>query len=243
MLTMLDVAIGISFTYLLLSLLCTALNEWWATFHRMRGKMLVTALSRLVEPDQPESREHADRILKQSEVRALSPGIDRPPSYIPKAVFVRAALKAGLTPPGGRPPAPTPGVAGTRGAGVAPAGTAPESGVATDPEALERVKAEWGELFDATMDRATGWYKRQLQVISLCVAIGLTIFANADSIRLADRLWRSPTLRQQFVEAARQRTEQGKPIVVETRYPDPNNSLEAEAVTEGGNSEEEESDG
>lgn len=238
MLAMLDVAIGMSFTYLLLSLLCTAINEWWATFHKMRGKMLVNALSRLVEPDQPESRESANRILNQPEVRALSPGIDLPPSYIPRAVFVRAALKAGLKPPTARPPAKAKGAAEGPGTGPTAAGAEPEGGAPADEEAVERLRAEWGDFFDATMDRATGWYKRQLQVISLCVAIGLTVFANADSIRLADRLWRSPTLRAQFIEAAQRRVEQGKPIEVETRYPDPNNSLEAEAFTVGGNPEE-----
>jgi hypothetical protein len=250
MLTMLDVAIGISFTYLLLSLLCSAINEWWATFWQMRGKVLARALSRLVEPNKDESREHADKILSQPEVRALSPSIDRPPSYLPKAVFVRAALKAGLALPSSRPlaAAKAPKPAGAR---VAPAAestaapgaaseAAPPSGPSND-EALEALETEWGELFDATMDRATGWYKRQLQTISMCVAIGLTIFANADTIRIADRLWRSPELRQQFVEAARRRVEQGEPKTVRTYYSDPNNSVDA--VTSSDGEDPDESDG
>ena len=219
MLTMLDVAIGLSFTYLLLSLLCTAINEWWATFHRMRGKMLASAIARLVDPERG-SAASADVILKQPEILALSHSVDRPPSYIPKAAFVRAAVNADLQAPSEKP------------AGKASAGEA------RDPAPREAAEAAWGEAFDATMERATGWYKRQLQVISLCVAIGLTVFANADTIRIADRLWRYPVLRAQFVEAAKQRLAQGKPRVVETGYPDPNNSLEAEATTAGRNAEE-----
>lgn len=41
----LDVAIGLVFTYLLLSLLCTALNEWLAGLFRLRAKTLKTAVS------------------------------------------------------------------------------------------------------------------------------------------------------------------------------------------------------
>ena len=234
MLTMLDVAIGISFTYLLLSLLCSAINEWWATFWQMRGKVLASALSRLVAPEEPESRAHADKILRQPEVLALSPKVDRPPSYLPKAVFVRAALRAGLTLPGARP------IAGAKAGQPGAAAEAAERAKLSEKEALERAKTEWGELFDATMDRATGWYKRQLQTISLCVAIGLTIFANADSIRIADRLWRSPTLREQFAEAARKRVEQGKPITVHTYYSDPNNSVDAVTSTDGADPDEDE---
>jgi hypothetical protein len=246
MLTMLDVAIGISFTYLLLSLLCSAINEWWATFWQMRGKVLANALSRLVAPTEPESRVHADKILRQPEVLALSPSVDRPPSYLPRAVFVRAALRAGLTLPSAQaaPPARTARTkADAAEAAVAATTAAAEAGVSaglTDKEALERAKTEWGELFDATMDRATGWYKRQLQTISMCVAIGLTIFANADSIRIADRLWHSPVLREQFVEAARKRVEQGKPITVRTYYSDPNNSVDGVTSTDGADADEDE---
>jgi hypothetical protein len=164
---MLDVAIGLSFTYLLLSLVCTALNEWVATLARMRAKVLESAIARLVHPTEPATRKAADPILKQPEVLALSPKEDRPPSYIPKAVFVRAAVRAKVAP--------------------------------------ERSADEWGELFDATMDRATGWYKRRLQLVSLVMAIGLTLLINADTVRIAERLWRSPILRAQFLEVSRQR--------------------------------------
>ena len=244
MLTMLDVAIGIAFTYLLLSLLCSAINEWWATFWQMRGKVLASALSRLVAPEEPESRAHADKILRQPEVLALSPKVDRPPSYLPRAVFVRAALRAGLTLPGARPipgakPAQPAGAGETPAAAAVAAEAVARAGL-SEKEALERAKTEWGELFDATMDRATGWYKRQLQTISMCVAILLTIFANADSIRIADRLWRSPTLREQFVAAATKRVEQGKPVTVHTYYSDPNNSVDAVTSTDGGEPDESE---
>jgi hypothetical protein len=191
MLTMLDVAIGLAFTYLLLSLLCTAINELIATWTRMRARVLAKAIGRLVSPDGLESPEAAKQILTQPEVLAMSPAIDRPPSYIPKEVFVRAAQRAKI--------------------------------------AAVRSDDEWGQLFDATMDRATGWYKRRIQVVSLIVAVGLCVLANADTMRIADRLWRSPILRQQFLEAARQRVADEDTRRFVASYPNPDQPVPPEA--------------
>jgi hypothetical protein len=45
----LDVAIGLAFVYLLLALICTALNEWIASIFRLRAKTLRRAVERLVD--------------------------------------------------------------------------------------------------------------------------------------------------------------------------------------------------
>lgn len=49
--------------------------------------------------------------------------------------------------------------------------------------------------FDATMDRATGWYKRKAQWVALGIGILLAIAFNADAIGLAQALWRDSGLR------------------------------------------------
>ena len=43
--TILDVLIGLAFIYLLLALICTTINEWWAGIFKTRGKMLVQGIS------------------------------------------------------------------------------------------------------------------------------------------------------------------------------------------------------
>lgn len=194
MFVMLDVAIGLAFTYLLLSLVCTAINEWIATFSRIRGHYLVKAIGRMVDPG-AESAAAARPILEHADVQALAPKVDRPPSYIPKATFVRAATESKLP--------------------------------------RQRTPEAWGELFDASMDRATGWYKRRIQAITLIVAAALTILANADTLRIADRLVRSPDLRAQFLAAARQRLAAGDAVrVVEANYPDPDDPAPADPPDE-----------
>ena len=42
----LDVAIGLAFVYLLLSLICTAMNEWIATIFRLRAQTLKRFIDR-----------------------------------------------------------------------------------------------------------------------------------------------------------------------------------------------------
>jgi hypothetical protein len=49
------------------------------------------------------------------------------------------------------------------------------------------------------MDRASGWYKRQIQFITVCFAAGMVILFNVDSIKLTRALWTSAPLRESFV--------------------------------------------
>lgn len=200
MFVMLDVAIGLIFTYLLLSLLCTAINEWVSSLWRIRGHYLKKAIGRLVTPDGKGAPASADVILNQPEIQALSPKADRPPSYIPKEMFVRAATSAKVAP--------------------------------------SRTPEEWGFLFDASMDRASGWFKRRIQVVSVFVALGLTLVANADTLQIVNGLWQSPTLRAQFLEAARDRTSDRATEDVVDHYRDPDIPMLSEE--EGGSLESEE---
>jgi hypothetical protein len=192
MFPMLDVAVGLSFTYLLLSLLCTAFTELVSTWGRARANMLVRAIDRILRPDGKGDPNAVKKILEHRTVQSLAPLPDRPPSYIPRALFVRAAVDSGLDP--------------------------------------QRSADDWGTQFDATMERATGWYKRRMQKVSMLIAIVITLFANADTLRMADRLWRSPMLRAQFVEAARQRVDTENVRRVAANYPNPDEPVPAEGA-------------
>ena len=56
--------------------------------------------------------------------------------------------------------------------------------------------------FEDAMDRVSGWYKKRTQVITVAVAAFVTIFANADSVEIARKLFVNPTLRQTIVQEA-----------------------------------------
>ena len=56
--------------------------------------------------------------------------------------------------------------------------------------------------FNDGMDRFAGWYKRWTRQVSFAVAIVVVIFANADTLMLANRLARDGALRAAIVTAA-----------------------------------------
>ncbi len=57
-------------------------------------------------------------------------------------------------------------------------------------------------LFDNTMNRAAGWYKKQSQRIALGLSLALAVLLNADSLYIAQRLWEDDALRARAVAAA-----------------------------------------
>ncbi len=67
---------------------------------------------------------------------------------------------------------------------------------------LEMARAHAEKWFNDTMDRASGWYKRSMQVWALTIGICLAILLNVDTIEIATRLWIQPALRQSLVKAA-----------------------------------------
>jgi hypothetical protein len=65
--------------------------------------------------------------------------------------------------------------------------------------------------FDDAMDRVSGWYKRKTHWMIVALAIFVTVLTNADTLRIANTLWREPTVRAQIVAQAEARARQGLP--------------------------------
>jgi hypothetical protein len=65
-------------------------------------------------------------------------------------------------------------------------------------DASDRVEG----LFNDRMARAGGWYKRKMQLVSLVLALGVTLAFNADTLRIARELWQNTTLREQVAAVA-----------------------------------------
>jgi signal transduction histidine kinase len=70
-------------------------------------------------------------------------------------------------------------------------------------EDLDRVKQNLQTWYNDTMDRVSGWYKRNTQVILFVVALIVAFGMNADTIEVANRLLQDPVLRASAAEAAR----------------------------------------
>jgi hypothetical protein len=66
--------------------------------------------------------------------------------------------------------------------------------------ALARKNVE--QWFDATMDRTSGWYKRNVQLTLFVIGLFVAGLLNIDSYTIASTLWREPTIRQSLVAQA-----------------------------------------
>lgn len=63
--------------------------------------------------------------------------------------------------------------------------------------------------FDATMSRASGWYKRRAQVSLWVIAAVVTLAFNADAGQIASTLWKDPTLRASVAAQAQKAASDG----------------------------------
>src|SRR5438552_3197422 len=87
----LDVAIGIIFVYLLVSLIVTAANELIAAIFKMRGRVLWQGICNLLPSDDKDGKGNiARQVYEHPLIDGLSPS--RWPSYIPSRTFALALL-------------------------------------------------------------------------------------------------------------------------------------------------------
>src|SRR5882672_3512550 len=177
--TMLDVIIGLIFVYLLLSILCTAANEWVATLTRRRGELLRKGIHQLLENQKIIGEENNDGFLRAFYRHPLITSImhdKNHPAYIAPRVFA-AVVTDLLT-------AAKPGSIEFNnlevGAKGLPDGQVKKSVLAIvqrSDQKLEAAQAAIEGWFNDSMDRVTGWYKRRTQIWTLIIALALTVVA------------------------------------------------------------------
>lgn len=207
-LTALDVAIGLTFVYLILSLLCTGVNEWWSRQRGLRSQFLKQGIHRLLGAG-PSGNEFTQAFYNSPLIRGITRENSHP-SYLSPRMFalalVDAARKLGTA---------TPAPSGIRETiDRMPAGDLQQTLAAllgtakSEEEALQKIEA-W---FSDGMDRVSGWYKRHMQTVTLIVAAVVTILANADTLAIVHRLWIDPAVRDAVVAHAQARAKEPPPL-------------------------------
>jgi len=230
--TVLDWIIGIVFVYLLLSIFATNINEWLAGISGIRSKTLRKAIQQLLDQ---QTTDGTTTFLKEFYSHPLVAGTIPPgkgedkthPSYMSARTFATTVMD--LT---------TKGKPGSisfadleQGAKNLPDGDVKKALLALLQNAsgdLQKAQLNIEHWFDDTMERASGWYKRRTQVMTIIVATVLTIFTNADTVRISHRLWADPTLRATLVEKAKNRTDTANEAAsrgVSVEYPDKDDPL------------------
>lgn len=215
-----DVAVGMSFVYLLLSLACSGINELLAWVLGLRSSTLRQGIETLLED--PQLGRLAARVYQHPMVRRLSQEdpiarlLGRGPSNIPSTAFALALLDTLRDHPQGS--------GGARGidtlAGLKQVlASLPEGPLRGQLELLvddgirdvaayrQRVEV-W---FNQGMDRLSAAYKRRAQLISVGVGLALAVACGVDSGVFGKALARDGTLRQGAVAAAVEASKQ-KPV-------------------------------
>jgi hypothetical protein len=175
----LNVAIGLLMTFLILGLLGTAVHEAWASLSRSRARLLRAGLTRLLGDTSANSL--FEKVFGHAVVQSLSP--DGLPSYVPPNSFSLALFDS-----------LSDGCDGTRFAQIErgvlalPVGGTRQSLVAFIKESggdLEKLRLRVEAWFDDAMDRLSGIYKRRSQAIHMLFGLAVAVSFNVDSIHIA----------------------------------------------------------
>jgi hypothetical protein len=212
----LEVAIGMIFVYLLLSLLCSAAGEYIEAKFNNRAKYLRQGIELLLNETTGDGVDLASRLYQHGLVRPLYRTAQKLPSYIPSRTFALALWN----------------MAATAAAGAGEGGHGPV-GVTTDLNQIReavarnlpntelrtalltlideangdivRARKNIEEWYEAMMDRVSGWYKRRTTVVMLVLGFVVSAAINADTISIARALARDGALRRSIGAAAEQR--------------------------------------
>lgn len=221
---MLDSVIGIIFIFLLLSLICTALNELLENFIKNRAKDLEQGIFELLQSN--EKNKLLELFYSHPLIRSLykgsySPGSSRLPSYIPASNFALTLLDL-------LKPATETNYSGTTGGGTVttsvlnlgkdlkdlresinlfPDLTIKQALLAiidASESDMNKVRRNLEDWYNTSMDRVSGWYKRRVQKILIVMGFLLALAVNADTIAIYKSLQNDPPLRNSLVTAAQE---------------------------------------
>lgn len=220
----LEVATGIVFVYLLLSLVVTSCREFIENMLKQRGKTLEQGLIELFGASDPQSvaagylKAFYEHPLIYSLYRAPYTPIDadkgkRPlfgadsgknlPSYIPSSSFAHAVVDM----LGGGNLAALPMTVERLASAVdaMPPGQLKDAvrlAVHAGEGDLQKTRAFLETWFDSTMDRVSGWYTRHTQVLVLCLSLAGCMLFNVNSVIITESLFQNSSLRASVVAQA-----------------------------------------
>ncbi len=199
----LDIAIAICFIYLLMALVCSTLNESIAGVFNSRGKTLEQGIAYMLHDPDLKAKFYAHPLI-----HGMEDVNDRLPSYISSNKFALALMDilTGPNAPANDPQALRNGVDSLEHSAAKSVLTAvlQNPQYKTDQQRLEA----W---YEQNMNRVSGWYKRTSQIRIYVLAAAVTIFMNADSLKILRTLWDNPTMSAVLVENAKERLQKGRP--------------------------------
>ena len=207
----LEVAIGMVFVWLVLSVAAMQFQEWIGSAFAWRAKFLEKAIRNMLGSDQLVNEFYNHPLILSLSEPGKNPGQYRRPSYIPANKF-SAVMMDILTNRG-------------KDSGDQAPGTLSQNEIAANVQAVKQDNPGLGKIIDHLfphitdqtmsadqvmalarlnsevwfndgMERVAGWYKRHNSIWSFFIALILAFALNVDSLQIANKLWAEPTLRQ-----------------------------------------------
>lgn len=226
----LDVAIGIIFVYILISLICSAIRESIEAFLKTRAAYLERGIRELLNDRKAENIAKAffeHPMISGLYASEYTPGKDTKtpgvldsgknlPSYIPSRNFALALIDIAAR--GARNNAATSGanapvisiesirsnILNIQNQQVQRALLTALDNAQGD---LDRLRGNLEDWFNSSMDRVSGWYKRSTQWILFWVGLMVAIVLNVNTITIADYLFRNEDQRKLIVAEAERATQ------------------------------------
>lgn len=232
---------GMVFLFVLVSLLCSAVNEMLAQVFRMRSKNLEAGLGNLLQSG--EGNKLVDDLYKHPLINGLSKEGQKP-SYIPPKNFTLALMDI-MTGNTGKLPSDNKAlIESIEKQGLFAKTEAGKSIILLLYEAgddAEKARKNLEGWYNDAMDRVGGWYKQKTQIVIFAVALIVCTALNIDAIKISQTLWTDIALRQALVQAAsstdvaglmaQQPMEQKTPAAGDDKSPElPDNPVEADTA-------------
>ncbi|MCK4645140.1 MAG: hypothetical protein KAU46_02715 [Candidatus Aminicenantes bacterium] len=196
----LEVVIGIIFVYLLLSLICSAINEFISMVLSRRSKNLEAGIQNLLSD--PGNKSLVKDFYDHPLIKGLQQKGKKPP-YIPSRTFALVLMDI---------IAPADPSTGSRALEYVRDSVAKLSNshikqvlllfMDEAENNLNKAREFLENWYDDAMERVSGWYKRKTQVIILCLSIAISVAFNADTLMIANTLSRDAAIRASVVAAA-----------------------------------------
>jgi hypothetical protein len=191
----LEVAIGLVFTYAGVALMVSSITEAISSALKLRAKSLLIGVKQILNDQQftglaRDVYNHALVSPRDDGKARDQGGLKNMPAYIPSEHFAVALVDSLQSIPGDA------------------AELRNDIARISDPQLrhllqgmysrsegeIGRLQQQLADWFDNGMDRLSGMYKRRTQIISFLVALAIAVLLNIDSVHLFSVLWIHPTL-------------------------------------------------
>lgn len=209
-----DVAIGLVFVFLLYSLLATIIKELIAHILSLRARMLYKGIRKMLE-DGSAQTQFIEKFYNHPAIKYLAENrVFDKPSYLGTDTFTQTLVhllrgekytnaENQMEAIGRKLEEEFAKIAPEQNPFIAKDTLEQLNNLFIDAQGdIDRFKNNIAQWYDETMERVTGWYKRQAQWVLLGIGFAIAIVGNVDTVKLYHILANNRPAREQMVQMA-----------------------------------------